>query len=75
MASSSSSSAAGPRVAFTTPADGATLKTPVMAERFLPLFLETVQVLRGERRALTSDGENALQTQLLIDGIADHLAQ
>jgi len=53
----------------------ATLKTPVMAERFLPLFLETVQMLRGERRGLTSDGENALRTQLLIDGIAGHLAQ
>lgn len=53
----------------------AMLETPKVAERFLPLFLETVEVLRGERRALTSDGENALRTQLLIDGIADHLTQ
>lgn len=46
-----------------------------VAERFLPLFLETVEMLRGERRALTSDGENALRTQLLIDGIAEQLTQ
>jgi predicted dehydrogenase len=53
----------------------APLKTPKVAERFLPFFLETVEVLRGERRTLTSDGENALRTQLLIDGIADHLTR
>jgi predicted dehydrogenase len=51
------------------------LQTPQMAERFLPLFLETVEVLRGERQALTSDGKNALQTQLLIDGIANLLTR
>jgi predicted dehydrogenase len=51
------------------------LKKPKVAERFLPLFLETVDVLRGEPRTLTSDGENALRTQLLIDSIADLLAQ
>jgi predicted dehydrogenase len=51
------------------------LERPIVAERFLPLFLETVEVLRGERRTLTSDGENALRTQLLIDGIADLLTQ
>jgi predicted dehydrogenase len=50
-------------------------QTPKMAERFLPLFLETVEALRGERQTLSSDGENALRTQLLIDGIADLLAQ
>jgi predicted dehydrogenase len=53
----------------------APLETLKTAERFLPLFLETVEVLRGERRALTSDGENALRTQLLIDGIAEQLIQ
>jgi UDP-N-acetylglucosamine 3-dehydrogenase len=44
-------------------------------ERFLPLFLETAEALRGQRQTLTSDGENALRTQLLIDSIANHLAQ
>jgi hypothetical protein len=51
------------------------LERPKVAERFLPLFLEVVDVLHGERRALTSDGENALRTQFLIDGIADLLTQ
>jgi predicted dehydrogenase len=52
-----------------------TLESREVAERFLPLFLETIEFLRGERRVLTSDGENALRTQLLIDEIADHLTR
>lgn len=51
------------------------LEPPNVVERFLPLFLETVEVLRGGRGALTSDGENALRTQLVIDEIANRLAQ
>jgi predicted dehydrogenase len=53
----------------------AKLSPYVPAERFLPLFQETAEVLRGKRRALTSDGENALRTQFLIDTVAEHLDQ
>jgi predicted dehydrogenase len=53
----------------------ATFKLSEKMERFLPLFLETVEALRGKRQTLTSDGENALRTQLLIGSIADHLVQ
>ncbi len=52
-----------------------TLERPKLADRFLPLFLETAEVLRGDCRTLTSDGENALLTQFLIDGIAERLTQ
>lgn len=38
-------------------------------ERFLPIFLETAEVLAGQRSALTSDGANALRTQRLIDAV------
>lgn len=40
-----------------------------LAERFLPIFLETAEVLAGQRQKLTSDGANALQTQRLIDAV------
>jgi predicted dehydrogenase len=39
-------------------------------ERFLPLFVEVAERLHGGTGALTSDGENALRTQLLIDELA-----
>ena len=39
------------------------------SERFLPIFIETAEVLAGQRSALTSDGANALRTQRLIDAV------
>jgi len=44
-------------------------------ERFLPIFLETAEVLAGQRTNLTSDGANALRTQRVIDAVEALLAR